>query len=387
MNRRLLVVSVFGRIDEESNDRVNSIHDFFECEVKIVTTDFSHRHKKNHDKSTFRNVDFLHVTKYKNNISLKRLFSHWLFAFKLLFYLNKNAKYYDAILCLIPTPSSALACYFYNILHGKKKKVFIDVIDLWPEGMINLSNRILHFLLRPWKWFSQYIYRRADKIFTATEAYQLFCKKSNNKIGGCYPLGVAKVKFSDRLPQNYSKPAGDIWVGYAGNISQGYDFSRIVQALKYIQSFYSNVKFILIGSGDMEEKIKSQLRNNKIDFIATGFLKYTDYLSWLSFCDIGFNIYKDGTHVKQSYKFNDYVLTNTFIINNLTGETAAIINKFKVGLNISSNSNLSSVLLSSIKIIKTENNALLDRFDILKGEELDKQKIYNNYEMELWSAV
>lgn len=109
-------------------------------------------------------------------------------------------------------------------------------------------------------------------------------------------------------------------------------------------------------------------------------MKYGDLLKYLSCCDIAVNIFRDNTKVVHSYKFNDYAAANCFILNSLPGETADMIDRYKVGLNFDFKDNtLDKVLLqcsehwADYKEWKRNNKRLVD-------ELLDKDIIYSKLE-------
>ena len=89
--KSILFISAFGKVTEKySNDRVCSLYDYFEIEDKtIIITDFDHLKKeKRTGDFNLRNAVYLPVFRYKSNIGLGRIFSHW----SLFFLENKQAK-------------------------------------------------------------------------------------------------------------------------------------------------------------------------------------------------------------------------------------------------------------------------------------------------------
>ena len=104
-------------------------------------------------------------------------------------------------------------------------------------------------------------------------------------------------------------------------------------------------------------------------------MPYNDYLKYMSCCDIAINSFKKTTEVVYSYKFNDYVGLKLFVLNNLPGETADMINEYSIGRNFNE-TNLSKILLEvcsnwhSYKLWKDNSIRLIN-------EKLSTTKIYN----------
>ena len=382
---KLLLVSVFGRINSEANDRVNSLYDYLSFTIKVVTTDFSHRDKQYRSRNLKRNIDYLHVSSYKRNLSVSRMISHWIFAHKLFFYLLKNGKSYDAVYCITPTPSSAFICAVYKGF-AKHKFLIIDVIDTWPESLIPLLKKYkwVSPLLLPWKWLSIYAYKRADAIFGATQDYQMQAARYNKRaFSASYPLGIdfdktCSVRSKSKLIIN--KPPDEIWIAYAGNLGAAYDFDSMITAVYFADNYTVEFKlrFVIVGGGDRKEELETKLKELKIKYIITGILEYMDYLYYLSKCDIGFNIFLEDSKVIQSYKFNDYIVSGLSVINNLRGETSELIDSFNVGLNvIGKNNQLGKYLLDVVNNWKIIRNGQAERCFRLINEKLSKKVIYD----------
>lgn len=391
----LLIVSVFGKVNDDTNDRVNSLHDYLSFHIKIVTTDFSHRDKQYRIQNLERNADLIHVSPYKKDLSVFRIISHLTFALKLFFYLLKNGKTYDGIYCITPTPSSAFICAVYKIVTSHKLFI-IDVIDLWPESLIPISKRFkwISPLLLPWKWLSIFAYKRADAIIGATQEYQTQAAQFNRRaFSAFYPLGIdAEKAYYLRANSKIivDKPSDEIWIAYAGNLGAAYDFDSMIDAfiLADNKSFNYKIRFILIGGGNRKGELNAKLQLIKDKYIITGNMEYMDYLSYLSKCDIGFNIFLENSKVIESYKFNDYIVSGLYIINNLQGETSELIDFYNIGINvIGGNDQLGNHLIEVLNNWKTIKDQQAGRCRRIINERLSKNVIYNKLNSDLVSLT
>lgn len=169
------------------------------------------------------------------------------------------------------------------------------------------------------------------------------------------------------------------WIGYAGSLGMSYDFESLIKGVAVLNGKYQ-YKLFFIGDGVCRAKVENLINQYSVNAEITGFLKYGDLLKYLSYCDIAVNIFRDKTKVVHSYKFNDYVATNCFILNSLLGETADMVDRYKVGLNFDFKDNtFDKVLLQCLEFWdeyrewKLNNERLVD-------ELLDKEAIYSQIE-------
>ena len=111
-----------------------------------------------------------------------------------------------------------------------------------------------------------------------------------------------------------------------------YDFEVLLDAIKSIHGRYK-YKLWFIGDGVRRDEISLYINENKLNAEITGFLPYEQLLGYLSYCDIAVNIFRKNTKVVYSYKFNDYVAMDCFVLNSLKGETADLVDEYQIGRN------------------------------------------------------
>ena len=136
----------------------------------------------------------------------------------------------------------------------------------------------------------------------------------------------------------------EIWICYGGSLGNSYDFGSILEAIKYIDSEGIKYRFFFVAEGECRNQISEYIEQHQLNAEITGRMPYNDYLKYLSRCDIAINSFKTTTKVVYSYKFNDYVGLKLFVLNNLHGETADMINEYSIGRNFN-RYNLSQILL------------------------------------------
>lgn len=379
---KILIISLFGL---SSSGREANLVDitFKECEINGITSDFSHARKEYKNlKEEIRgkgNITLLHVPAYKKNISLKRIYSHLIFA-RLLRKQLRNLKFKpDLIYCMMPTSTAAYVAGKFCKKHDIP--FIIDVIDIWPDSLIPIVSfkKIIELIVFPWRYLTHKAYKMADYISGESKKYAKIAHEINPQVPFSYTyLGVDSSLIKQLVEESritLDKPKDEIWLAYGGSLGQSYDFDVILEGLKYLSEEKISYKMWFIGDGENASYIKNYALKNNLNIEITGRLPYKDLLKYLSYCDIAINSFKEGTLVVHSYKFNDYIATGCFVLNNLLGETADMIENYKVGFNFNSRT-FKNVLKRTIynwDIIKPE---LSNNFQTLINRELDSITIY-----------
>ena len=339
--KKIILVSAFYN-EAADNTRISTIYNLLKekgAEIELITTDYNHRTKEKHDrKKKHSDVTFLPVPEYKRNISFQRIYSHFVFAIRLYVYLKKLTYLPNKIYCHVPTVSSGVVC---NLYCRKKKLPFVvDVIDLWPESLIALysGKKLLQFVSFPLKWVAERVYRSADLLFAGSVQYAQYIQKYNRKVKAIpVYLGVDVQRYRYLVASstiNISKPKHQQWICFGGMLGNSYNFNIILESFKKLadQGQY-DIKLVFIGDGQENASITSFKNEHGLNIDITGFLNYADYLKYLSYSDIAINSFKEDTRVAFSYKFNDYITACIPVLNNVKGEMADIVTRYKIGRN------------------------------------------------------
>ncbi|MBE0649555.1 MAG: glycosyltransferase family 4 protein [Bacteroidales bacterium] len=344
-NKKIIIISLFF-YEVSDNIRISTVYNLLKernAEVELITTDFNHRTKKKHDTGLHpKDITFLKVPGYKKNLSIGRLFSHFVFALRLSSYLRNLTSKPSKIYCIVPTVSSGWVCSRYC----RKKNIpfAADVIDLWPESLIVLSRKkkLLQFLTFPMKWMAQKVYKAADLLYAGSADYAKYAGGFNKKtIAMPVYLGTDVSRFRSLVSSakaEIHKPEGQKWICFGGMLGNSYDIDIILSGFeKLVRKESPDVKLIFIGDGQERNRIMSFKEQKGLDIEITGFLPYADYLKYLNHADIAINSFKEGTRVAYSYKFNDYVTAGIPIVNNVKGEMAELVEQYNLGRNFRHN--------------------------------------------------
>lgn len=362
--KKCIIISAFYQNILTSRPRL--IYEFMESryETTVVTADFVHSTKK-YDKTKESYIDKVHVPKYSKNFSIGRIFSHFVFAIKVVLYLyvNKSDLVY---ICLPPNFSSWVS----SILAKKSgSSVIVDVIDIWPNYN-EKSKGLIGSFYKIWGSFRDKAISNSNYVILECNLYKKLLNK-NLKCSSCV-IPLAKKEnnkitlFTNKIDNNI------LYVGYIGAFSHSYDFDSLIKILSNIKTKKIHVE--IIGFGELKSVVLEKLKINGIPYTDYGIVYEEDLKrDILSRCHFGFNGFKDNAIVGLSYKSIDYLSFGVPLLNNLKEDTWDIVNDLKVGFNYCSN--------DILKVVK-----LIDQIDFEELQEMKKKSrlaFENNYS---WKA-
>lgn len=361
---KILIVAHFCEVpNEKENNRFNYLARILskENDVEIITTSFSHRDKAKKDlnENQLKSLDYKYTTidepGYKNNISLKRLYSHNVMARNLKKYLKTLKEKPDVIYCAVPSLDVAKTTAKY----AKKNNIrfIIDVQDLWPEAFkMKFSIPIISdIVFYPMKRIANYIYKQADDIVAVSETYlnraTMVSKKAKNKLSVF--LGTGLDMFDKYYKEN-KKSFNDEYIRliYIGTIGYSYDLKTIIDATRILNEKGKKVKFLILGKGPLETEVKEYSKGVDVEFI--GFLPYGKMVGYLCACDIAVNPIKNKSAGSVINKVGDYASAGLPVINTQESkEYRKIVEEYKIGFNCK-NGDINDIV-NKIKILINDN--------------------------------
>lgn len=293
--------------------------------IELVTSSFSHRTKKQRNITKDQNesinykLTLLYEPGYFKNVSLKRLFSHYIMSKSLKSYLVQRKKP-DVIYCAIPSLSVAKVAAEYASRNNIR--FVIDIQDLWPEafGMIINIPIITDILFYPMKQIANYIYSSADDIIAVSKTYIRRALIVNDKHKESYSVYLGtELSHFDKLAEEYKfdqKPSGEIWIAYIGTLGHSYDLYTVIDALKIlVDRGIKNVKFIVMGDGPLKYKFECYAKKQQVYAEFTGRLEYNKMVGLLKACDIAVNPIRSGSAGSIINKVGDYAAAGLPVIN------------------------------------------------------------------------
>lgn len=291
-------------------------------DVVVITSDFSHSSKRLKKEKpqydTFKTV-YLHEPGYKSNVSIKRLWSHYVWGRNVEKYIQNSTVKPDVVYASLPT-------YTAGRLVGKwcnknDVKYIVDVQDLWPEAFkVAVKNSFLQQAFLPMEWIANAAYKTADYVIGVSDTYRNRALKVNKKCkeGLTVFLGNNGEKF-DIAKEKYRicKPDDEFWIAYIGTMGFSYDINLAIDAIKLVKvsKLSKKVKFVAMGNGPLLDEYKKHAEESDIDFEFTGSLPYEIMVGKLCSCDAVINCLRPGAAQSITNKVGDYALSGLPVIN------------------------------------------------------------------------
>ncbi len=313
-------------------DRVDLVHEFFKeqgYEVTVIQSDFRH-FKKMYREETKEDFIFVKSKSYYKNLSVSRLSSHYKYAndaFKLVEELKP-----DLLYTFVPPNSLAKFAASYKQRH-KELKLILDLIDLWPETMpIGKAKKFPPFTF--WGAMRDKSLKYADIVLTECDLYQSVL---GDVLTDVKTETVYLAKREIDVVSNPQLSENEIHLAYLGSINNIIDIPKIKEIIESIMKVKPVILHI-IGDGESKQGLIDAAK-------ASGaVVKYHGKIydpqekqNIFDKCHFGLNIMKSSVCVGLTMKSIDYFQHGLPIINNIPADTAEIVEKYGVGVNILGN--------------------------------------------------
>lgn len=273
---RVLLISHYYKPVKSPVKRMARIAEYFarENEVTVLTSLPSYPtgilpsefRGKLWDTSFDKNIRILRVWDYPtpNKGFLRRTINH------IMFFLSASVvltfmRSYDLIIVSSPSFLSGLAG-IYGTIFGRGDFIF-DVRDLWPDSAFELGYKVNPFLKSLLKRLEKYFYKKAKKVFCATEIIRQTI----------IDMGIAKEKVITmvntvnievfrplKIPrERYGLSDEDFVVIYVGSLTKVQNLGTVIEAAKFLEK-HRRVKIVMVGEGEDKENLISQKKKLKL---------------------------------------------------------------------------------------------------------------------------
>lgn len=314
---------------ETYNERVSIINEYFRLKrhnVTVYTSNFEHSTKK-YKLTNDENYVYVNSPKYFRNISIKRLYSHYITS-KRIFDILYNEKT-DILWVMIPPNSFVKRARIFKRDFPNIKLIF-DVIDMWPETFPIRKSKFFFFTL--WRELRDKNINYGDIVFTECRLFQSILSKSVN-LEKMSTLYLARHETNEK----YNIPILDdkvISLCYLGSINHLIDIDEICRIASSIKSRYKDVCIHIVGDGEKKDIFLNELESRKIKYYFHGKVYNKDQKTQIfNKCHFGLNIMKKSVFVGLTMKSIDYFEAGLPIINNIKGDTWDFVNDNYIGYN------------------------------------------------------
>jgi hypothetical protein len=323
-NPYVLFISAFNYYEIRIQHLVKSLIELG-GDYKYVTSDWDHI-KKSKYKNNYDNSHQIKVPKYNKNLSLQRIFSHAVFAIKLV----KYAKRYNFthIYAMIPPNYITKVLSKYAIRNGIN--LTFDVYDLWPESLPINTKLKQSFLFNVWKGFRERHLLKANNLVFECEGFKNYCLGNSDS----YNAHVVYPHNGEYIDTNLKLPSESVNICYLGSINNIIDIDLIADIIQKINRI-KKVSFHIIGDGEKKDELLSVCETLNINYIYYGKVFDKEEKSTiLKNCHFGLNIMKNSVFVGMTMKSIDYFKHGLPIINNIKMDTLKFVNDYSIGFNI-----------------------------------------------------
>ena len=294
-------------------------------DVDFITSGFQHWEKRQRDVEHFDagtdayTIRFIEEPFYPKNMCPQRIWAHHVVAKRVSEYFDEHHDY-DLIYCQIPPNDVAReigqAAHKFNI------PFVVDVNDLWPEAFrVAFDVPVLSdILFAPFYRQAKAVYQMADAVVGTSDEYRergLRDARAGIPSETVY-VGNQLCEFDAGVTAHalqIDKPAGDIWVSYAGTLSACYDLETLVKAMALVQKTHPEAKLQILGDGSERDNLKAAAHSSGAEVVFHGYLPYSQMAAWLSKSDITINSLVEKAAQSIVTKIGDYLAAGKPMVN------------------------------------------------------------------------
>lgn len=357
-------------------------------EVDFITSGFQHWEKRQRDVEHFDagtdayTIRFIEEPFYPKNMCPQRIWAHHVAAKRVSEYFNEHHDY-DLIYCQIPPNDVAReigkAAHKFNI------PFVVDVNDLWPEAF-RVAFDVPVFsdiLFAPFYRQAKAVYQMADAVVGTSDEYRergLRDARAGIPSETVY-VGNQLCEFDAGVTAHalqIDKPAGDIWVSYAGTLSACYDLETLVKAMALVQKTHPEAKLQILGDGSERDNLKAAAHSSGAEVVFHGYLPYSQMAAWLSKSDITINSLVEKAAQSIVTKIGDYLAAGKPMVNtSCSKEFRAKVKNDEFGVNVKPGDaeGMASVLIDLIEN-PSRRARMGERARVIAEEQFDRPHSY-----------
>ena len=323
--------------------------------VTLLSSDFSHqikapRTKKLTTKKLNSNFKLILIPSpgYISNISLKRLFDHFILAVNTFKFVLKTTPVNLPDFVFIGYPPIETSFFLTIWLRHHNIPFCIDVKDQWPHIFLlrtkGVIRKILRIFLSPYFYAAKYSLKRANFLTSITPNFlnwsENFSSNFNPNNKTLYLVPNLKNISDNKLEKNLlwweNKFGLDIYkknkLIFTGNINNAYNFKDLIAAISSSKLKNKNFEIIICGEGDLKKELESKL-NHKKNIFFPGWIEYDKILALKKLSIATLAPYRNTSDFQMSIpnKIIDSLYYGLPIITSLKGEVESLIKKYNVG--------------------------------------------------------
>lgn len=241
------------------------------------------------------------------------------------------------------SPQFFTACGAYLVSAFKRVPFIFELRDIWPESIKAVGAMKDGFVVRMLEWIEMFLYHRADRIVSVTNAFKqtLIKRGINGEKIDVITNGVDLSRFGpqtkDTALVRELELEGKFVAGYIGTHGMAHHLETLLEAGAKMANMpeAKDVHILFLGDGackkDLLEKAKQMALEN-VTFVDS--VPKNEVVRYWSILDISI------IHLKKSELFTSVIPSKLFecmgmgipVLHGVTGESATIVEQEKCGL-------------------------------------------------------
>ena len=321
-------------------------------EVTIISSRFYHQ-KKEHRKIVNDEINISRKLKiilidspgYNSNLSLSRLWDHFVLALNLNKKIKKISPKPDIV--FIGFPPMEIGYVMSKWLYTKSIPFIVDVKDQWPSFIVSSLPKLIRpfarMILHPYFYISKKTMNTATGITTMADAFlkwaEKFSQRSTNDFNKVVPLtskvetvSPEEMEIARQWAENVGITGDKLRVMFLGSHYPSLNFDHIFYASENLNKLGFECEFIICGKGQLTDEIKVKSKNNK-NIILTGWVDRPKINAIAEKCSLSIAPFRNIDNYTSNLpnKIIDYLSLGLPILSPLEGELSSLISKYNIG--------------------------------------------------------
>ena len=204
---------------------------------------------------------WLKVAKYKGSKSIGRIWSMFMFLFRLFTIKISDFQKPDVIIVSSISPFPVIKAFFWARKYNAK--LIFEVRDIWPLSIIELGgfSRFHPFVILL-QYVENFAYRVSDYVVSVLPKsldhmqHHGLSKDRFVHIPNGIDIGAQKDELIETIAEKI--PKNKFIIAYAGAIGIANSVISLIEAATILKN-HSEIAFVIVGDGDQKEKIKEKV--------------------------------------------------------------------------------------------------------------------------------
>lgn len=321
-------------------------------EVTIISSRFYHQNKSHRkivkDEITISQklkIVLIDSPGYKSNLSLSRLWDHFVLSLNLSKKIKKLSPKPDIV--FIGFPPMEIGYVMSKWLLKKSIPFVVDVKDQWPTFIVSSLPKLIQpfarVILHPYFYISKKTMNTATGITTMADAFlkwaEKFSQRSTNDFNKVVPLtskvetvSSEEMNIARQWAENIGIRGNKLRVMFLGSHYPSLNFDHIFYASEHLNKIGFECEFVICGKGQLTDEIKRKSQDNE-NIILTGWVDRPKINAIAEKCSLSIAPFKNIDNYTSNLpnKIIDYLSLGLPILSPLEGELSALIAKYNVG--------------------------------------------------------